>query len=95
VTPLGISGFAMVAALAWTANAAEQNCDQYAALNRLPDSFEEIASGDLGKAEFFVLTDRRCTCDNEPAVSRRLGKPAPQKINWSCRESTPDERRSD
>ena len=65
--------------------AAEQGCDRYAALRRLPSSFEEIASADLVKAELFVLTDGTCTCENMPAVNRKLGKPAPDGINWSCR----------
>ena len=72
--------------------AAEQSCDRYAALRRLPGSFEEIASADLVKAELFVLTDGTCTCENMPAVNRKLGKPAPDGINWSCREATSEER---
>ena len=92
---LGISSTAVAAVIAGTASASEQSCDRYAALDRLPDRFEEIASGDLGKAEFFVLTDGRCTCDNTPAVNRKLGRPAIQQFNWSCHVATPDERRSD
>jgi hypothetical protein len=72
---------------------AEQSCDRYATFKRLPDSFEEIASGLLaGGLEFFVLTDGACTCDSRPAVDRKRGKPAPQNVNWSCRKATPDER---
>jgi hypothetical protein len=92
---LGISGSAVAVAIAAAANAADQDCDRYAALQRLPDRFEEIASSDLGKVEFFILSDGRCTCDNAPAVNRQLGKPAPQNVSWSCRVATPDERRSD
>jgi hypothetical protein len=33
--------------------------------------------------------------DSGPAVSRALGKPAPQGVNWSCRVTEPDGRRSD
>jgi hypothetical protein len=95
MTMLGISAAAMVTVIAGAASAVEQNCDQYGALNRLPNDFEEIASADLGKAELFILTDGKYTCDNRPAVDRKLGKPAPQNINWSCREATPDERRTD
>ena len=73
---------------------AEPACDRYATVERLPDGFIEIASGDFGKAELFVLTNGICTCSNDPAVSRRLGKSAPDKINWSCRAATDDERRS-
>jgi len=77
-------------------SAAEQSCDRYATLKRLPDSFEEIASGLFaGGLELFVLTDGTCTCDNMPAVDRKRGKPAPQNVNWSCRTSTPHERRND
>jgi hypothetical protein len=75
--------------------AAQQRCDRYAALIRLPDAFEEIASGDLVGAELFVLTDGVCTCDNTPAIDRWLGKRASAGINWSCRAATPDERRRD
>src|SRR5262245_62074407 len=75
-------------------SAAEQSCDRYATLKRLPDSFEEIASAELvGGLELFVLTDGACTCDNMPALHRKWGKPAPQDVNWSCRTATPDERR--
>jgi homoserine kinase len=96
VRVLGISGAATVAAIA-AAGAAEQNCGQYAALERLPDRFEEIGRGHLANiaTELVVLTDGTCTCDSTPAVSRALRKPAPQGINWSCRVATPDERRSD
>ena len=75
-------------------SAAEQSCDRYATLKRLPDSFEEIASADLIRAELFVLTDGTCTCDNGPAVDRKFGKSVPQNVNWSCRNATPDERRN-
>jgi len=77
-------------------SAPEQSCDRYATLKRLPDSFEEIASGlFVGGLELFVLTDGTCTCDNMPAVDRKRGKSAPQNVNWSCRKATPDERRND
>ena len=89
---LGISAAVAIAA---AANAADQDCDRYAALQRLPDRFEEIASGDIGKVELFILSDGKCTCANTPAVNRRLDKPAPQNVNWSCRMARPDERRSD
>jgi hypothetical protein len=95
VRSLGVVCIVGAAAIATATSAAGQSCDQYAAFNRLPDRFEQIASGDLGKAELFVLTDGVCTCDNTPAVNRKLGKPAPQEINWSCHVATPDERRSD
>ena len=91
---LGVFSIAVTAVIATATSAAEHNCDRYAALKRLPYRFEEIASGDLGKAELFVLTDRTCTCDNTPAVARMLGKPALQNVNWSCRAATPDERGS-
>jgi len=77
------------------ADAQAQNCDQYVALKRLPDRFAEVASALLTSGlEIFVLSDGRCTCDNTPAVNRRLGKPAPQSDDWVCREATADERRS-
>ena len=92
---LGISGTAAAIAIAAAANASDQDCDRYAALDRLPDRFEEIASGDFGEVELFILSDGKCTCANTPAVNRRLDKPAPQNVNWSCRMARPDERRSD
>jgi hypothetical protein len=46
-----MSGTAAAAAIATAAGAAEQSCDRYAALQRLPDRFQEIASGDVGKVE--------------------------------------------
>jgi hypothetical protein len=73
---------------------ADPICDRYSTVDRLPNGFVEIASGDLGKAELFVLTDGSCTCSNAPFVNRRLGKSAPDKINWSCRTATDGERRS-
>jgi hypothetical protein len=77
-------------------SADEQSCDRHATLERLPDSFEEIASGLFaGGLEHFVRTDGTCTCDNMPAVDRKRGKPAPQNVNWSCRTAAPDERRND
>jgi hypothetical protein len=82
--------------IAIAASTAEPNCSRYAAMRRLPVEFEEIASADLvGGAELFILTDGSCTCDNKPAVDRRLGKPAPIGVNWSCRPAAPDERRSE
>jgi len=77
------------------ATAAPLNCDRYALSKRLPVSFQEIASAQLVGAELFVLTNQICTCDNKPAVDRRLGKPAPLDVNWSCRPTTSDERRGD
>jgi hypothetical protein len=85
--------------------AAEQSCEGYATLKLLPDGFVEIASapiegresggeaGPRATVEFFKLTDGACTCTNEPAVDRELGKSVPQNINWSCRKATPDERK--
>jgi hypothetical protein len=90
---LGISSFALTIAMLAGQAGAEQSCDLYAALKRLPASFEEIASADLGKVEVFYLTDGKCTCDNTPAAYRTLGKPAPQNVNWSCRTATAAERR--
>jgi hypothetical protein len=69
-------------------------CEQYIAAERLPGGFVEIASGDLGKAELFMLTDGTCTCDNLPAVSRVLGKPVQDGVNWTCRVASSDERGS-
>jgi hypothetical protein len=90
---LRMSGAALAAAIAVSADAAEQKCDRYAAYERLPNRFEEIASADLvGGAEIFVYTDLWCTCDNTPSVDRKRGKPVPQGLNWSCHEATPDER---
>jgi len=84
-----MSGTAAAAAIATAAGAAEQSCDRYAALQRLPDRFQEIASGDVGKVEFFVLTDGSCTCDNTPAIDRTRGKPGARNVNWSCHVATP------
>jgi hypothetical protein len=92
---LSISTISLAAAIGAASSAVEQSCDRYAALNRLPDRFEEIASGDFGKAELFVLTDGTCTCDNKPAVDRVLGKPAPKDVNWLCNTATAEERRND
>ena len=92
---LSISAIALAAAFGASPITAEQSCDRYAALNRLPDRFEEIASGDLGKVEFFVLTDGTCTCENKPAIDRVLGRPTPKDVNWSCHIATAEERRSD
>jgi hypothetical protein len=73
---------------------AQQSCDSYATLEQLPDRFAEIASALLeGDAEVFIMTDGACTCSNDPAVDRHFGKPAPQDINWSCRNATPDEQK--
>ena len=84
---------------------AQQSCESYATLKRLPDGFMEIASaliegretGDeadpRAEVELFVLTDGTCTCTNDPSVDRQLGKSVPQNVNWSCREATPDERK--
>ena len=92
-----IFGIAVPIAIAALASAAEQNCDRYAANQWLPDRFEEIARGHFAniKRELVVLTDGTCTCDNAPEVHRDLGRPAPQNVNWSCHDATPDERRSD
>jgi|SRR5712675_269811 hypothetical protein len=94
---LPILSIAMASAIPAPASAAEQNCDRYAVLEWLPNPFEEIARGQLAwiRIEFVVLTDGTCTCDNTPKVDRALGKPAPQNVNWVCRDATPDERRSD
>jgi hypothetical protein len=94
---LGISAAATAAAIAAAASAAAQSCDRYAALDRLPDRFEQIARCDLAniKRVLVVLTDGTCTCDNTPDVYRDLGRPAPQNVNWSCHDATSDERRSD
>ena len=93
---LNISKSVLAAAIAIVPSAAEQSCDRYAALKRLPDRFEEVASGVLaGGLELFVLTDGTCTCDNTPVVDRMRGKPPPQNVNWSYRKATPDERRND
>jgi hypothetical protein len=75
------------------ADAHAQVCNQYVALERLPDRFVEVASGLLtGGVELFVYSDGRCTCDNTPYVERKLGKPATKSGLWSCREATADER---
>jgi hypothetical protein len=71
-----------------------QACEQYAGLARLPGRFVEIASGDLGRLESFVLTDRTCTCNNTPALERAMGRSSPQTANWSCRPASAEERRS-
>ena len=90
-----VSSIALVGIVGVVPATIKVGCDRYAALDRLPNRFEEIASGDLGKAEVFVFTDGTCTCDNKPAVDRRLGKPTSQTSKWSCRAATRDERRSD
>jgi hypothetical protein len=94
---LGISGFAMAAAIVAVPTAAQQSCDRYAALEWLPDRFEEIARGEVAwiRIELVVLTDGTCTCVNSLKVDRALGKTAPQGVKWSCREATPDDRGSD
>jgi hypothetical protein len=72
-----------------------QDCELYTSLGQLPSGFEMIAGGDLGKAELFVLSDGVCTCMNQPAVDRELGKSLVSGANWSCRPATPDEHRSE
>ena len=96
-TLLGIFGVAVCTAVATPASVAEQSCDRYAVSNQLPDRFEEIARGDFARIriEIVVLTDGTCTCANAFEVDRALGKPAPANVNWSCHDTTPDERRSD
>ena len=91
---LGALGLALAATVPTSPGAAKEACQRYAALSRLPLSFVEISSGDLGRVESFVYTDRKCTCDNLPAVARALGGPARAGVNWDCRPATANERRS-
>ena len=94
---LPVPSGALAIAVAAGACAAESNCDQYSRLDQLPDRFKEIGRGEVGGTpiEIVVATDGACTCDNAPKVARALRKPAPQGINWACREAAPDERGSD
>ena len=82
----------LAAAIGIVAGAAELSCDRYAMFKRLPDSFKMIGSAILPRAELFILTDGACTCENTPAVDRKLGKSVPQDLNWRCRKAIPDER---
>jgi hypothetical protein len=102
---LNITLCVLAIAICAAPTAAEQSCEGYATLKRLPDSFVEIASalsegreagdeaGPRATIELFILTDGACTCTNEPAVDRKLGKSVPQNINWSCRKAKPDEQK--
>jgi hypothetical protein len=77
-----------------TQSVADPSCESYATLKRLPDRFFEIASALLdGDVELFIVTDGACTCTNEPAVDRELGKPVPPNVIWSCRKATADEKK--
>jgi hypothetical protein len=93
---LAASGAVMAAAIA-TASAAETGCDRYAALDRLPDRFDEILRGDFAGVgvELVVSSDGTCTCTNSPKVDRAAGKPVPKDVSWSCRAATPNDRRTD
>ena len=71
--------------------AAELGCAHYAAFKKLPAGFQEIASGDLGGVESFVLSNGDCTCNNGPVIARRFGRSAPVGENWSCRHAIGDE----
>jgi len=81
-----------ITVLIGAANAAEPSCGQYSALKRLPDKFMEVASGDLGYAELFILSDGVCTCENTPSIDRRRGRVVSTDVNWTCRAATSDER---
>jgi hypothetical protein len=86
----------MAAAIA-TADAAETGCDRYAALDRLPDRFEEIIRADFAGVgvDYIVMSDGTCTCASSPQVDRALGKAVPQNVYWSCRAATPNDRRTE
>jgi len=68
------------------------NCEQFAHLRRLPNSFEEIASASLAKGELFVMSNGECTCKNTPAVDRLLGKAVDERVNWACKSATAEDR---
>ena len=89
-----VSSVALTMLIRLSAEAAEIGCGQYVTAKRLPDTFNEIASGLLRNAEFFVLTNGTCNCDNGPAIARKFGRPAAIDANWSCRAATDDERRT-
>ena len=87
-----ILGAAITGLIGPPAVTAELSCARYAVFNKLPSSFQEIASGDLvGGPEIFVLSNGHCTCDNGPTVSRHYNRPAPLGETWSCRHASGDE----
>ena len=84
-----------LAVMAEAPSGAETGCDRYAALDNLPAAFKLIASGHGPGWELVILADGTCVCANTPSTDRILGRPVPDKINWSCRPATVEDRRVD
>jgi hypothetical protein len=89
----GLAGIILTVAplLGPAAIAAGRGCSQYAFYRRLPDTFREIASGELSglpRYEMFVLSNGVCTCEN---IFKRPGAPSKGSQFWTCRRATSEE----
>jgi hypothetical protein len=80
------------------ATGAGRDCNKYSSYHRLPDKFQEIASGELSglpHSELFVMSDGICTCANVSDSNCTKDQTHVRKNVWSCRQATDDERPSE
>jgi hypothetical protein len=80
--------FLAVIALGTTAYAADQGCHQYSSYRQLPDTFREIANGDLSGMEFFIMSDGSCVCTSMLKGSHSKHAIHQKNKVWSCKPDT-------
>lgn len=77
---LVIAGLMLLAPVA----RASDECQGLVGLTELPQDFKTISEAAVGPVPLTMKSNGHCTCNDTPAVQRRLGQQEPAGVNWAC-----------